>query len=208
MKRFDMLLPGEKKKITTVSKVNGLAQLFFKAIQHGKTEKGKTDIDLGSELAANTTGTFTSSFLPKECVPFKKDHLFTSFKGQMIGSACAHHPTAYDHNICNFRNVHLLIISYLYLIRLNKATIPKMMITIPEILFTQRSPVTLSFSPNIPTPLLRRSHHSVEPINIPRTNVPAEKKLPFELPTPNPATTAVKKRTVRGLVRVKKKVEA
>jgi len=55
---------------------------------------------------------------------------------------------------------------------------------------------------------LKISHHRVEPINTPKTNIAGETWFQFVLPTPNPAYIAAKERIVIGFVAVKRNVEA
>lgn len=55
--------------------------------------------------------------------------------------------------------------------------------------------------------LLTKNHHSVDPMNSPRTNAMIGAGYPYILVFPKPAKTAAMDRNVTGLVRVTKNVE-
>src|SRR5579884_1165817 len=98
--------------------------------------------------------------------------------------------------------------SQIPLMRLSRASNPKIAITPPEILLIQNSQAGVNLRRRRLRLPVRKHHQSVEPEKTPRTTSAAERKLWVVAPTPRPAKTAAKERIVSGFVRVRRKVEA
>ena len=90
--------------------------------------------------------------------------------------------------------------------KLTMAITPEIIIKMPAILFTQRSPVRFNLFLKSVTPELRNRNHKHEPIKTPVTSADAE-KYPSPFSKPRAANTAIKAKIVNGLVRVRKTVE-
>jgi len=87
------------------------------------------------------------------------------------------------------------------------AATPNPRMTRPEMRLIQRNPRGLKRFRKAPIPKLKIHHHRADPRKTPATNIPAAKKVPPAVPNPSPAKITAKAKMVRGLARVRKKVE-
>jgi hypothetical protein len=97
---IQVLFSCQKKEISAMAHINGLAQLFLETVKHREAEEGESDVDLRGELITDPPCTLARCFLSPKGVSFQEENVLAAFEGKVISGACPHHSTPHYNDIC------------------------------------------------------------------------------------------------------------